>query len=225
MRSPSNSIASSVTNSGAVKLIAVKSASGINVSAVNQQNMLAVPAKDRIACERSRSVRRILKPWKCHAMNASTAIEITPRTKMICPVGTPPPRYLTQAARQPSRKTDDSFRNTPTTGRCWCSFAANAGTSREQGAHTIAGPTALCRFGYSCRAGGLHADHTDHLIDDRVVVELRGESPGAERRSAVRAALRGLPLEPDRGENSDARGDGHARAERGRRDTDRGDDA
>ena len=60
MRSPSSSIASSVRNSGAVKLIAVKSASGIIVSAVNQQNMLAVPANERIACERRRSVRRIL---------------------------------------------------------------------------------------------------------------------------------------------------------------------
>ena len=51
MRSPSNTIASSVRNIGAVKLIAVKSASGIIVSAVNQQNMLAVPDNERSACD------------------------------------------------------------------------------------------------------------------------------------------------------------------------------
>ena len=117
MRSPSSSIASSVRNIGAVKLIAVKSASGIIVSAVNQQNMLAVPANDRSACERSLWVRKILKPWKCQAMNPSTAIEITPRTKMICPVGTPSPRYFTHAARHESSTTDDSFKTTPRTGR------------------------------------------------------------------------------------------------------------
>src|SRR6188768_1606240 len=182
MRSPRNSIASSVTNIGAVKLIAVKSASGIIVSAVNQQNMLAVPANERIACERSRSVRRIWKPWKCHAMNASTVIEITPRTKMIWPVGTPSPRYLTQAARHESTTTDDSFRATPRTGRCWCSFAANAGTRRELRAHTIAGPTALCRFGYSCRAGGLMRTT---LITSLTIASLssfaaQGQAPNAE---------------------------------------------
>ena len=53
MRSRSNTIASTVKNIGAVKLMAVKSASGISVSAVNQQNMLAVPASDRTACDRT----------------------------------------------------------------------------------------------------------------------------------------------------------------------------
>ena len=111
-------MASKVRNIGAVKLMAVKSASGIIVSAVNQQNMLAVPAKERTACEPSRSVRNTLKPWVRHAMKPSTAIEITPRTKMICPVGTPSPRYFTHAARHDSRTTDDSLKKTPMTGRC-----------------------------------------------------------------------------------------------------------
>ncbi len=102
-----------------MKLIAVKSASGIIVSAVNQQNMLAVPANERSACDRSLSVRKIVKPSTCQAMNASTAIEITPRTKMICPVGTPSPKYFTHAARHESSTTDASFRTTPRTGRWW----------------------------------------------------------------------------------------------------------
>src|SRR5262245_30032367 len=220
MRSPSSSIASSVTNSGAVKLIAVKSASGISVNAVNQQNMLAVPANDRIACERNRSVRRMLKPWKCQAMKASTAIEMRPRTKMICPVGTPSPRYLTHAARQPSRTTDDSFRNTPRTGRCWCSFAANAGTSRElKGAHHSRADGAL-QIRLFLPRGRAHADHTDHVACDRLVVELCCFRPGAERRGAVRAGRRGRPFDPGPGKGPDARGDGHTRAELGRRHTD-----
>jgi hypothetical protein len=61
----------------------VKSASGIRVNAVNQQNMLVVPIKERKACERQ---LRVLSRWspatRC-AINASTAIEMIPRTKMI----------------------------------------------------------------------------------------------------------------------------------------------
>src|SRR6185503_19489779 len=215
MRSPSNSIASSVRNSGAVKLIAVKSASGIIVNAVNQQNMLAVPAKDRTACERSLSVRKIWKPWKCHAMNASTAIEITPRTKMIWPVGTPEPKYLTQAARHESSTTDDSFRNTPRTGRCCCSFAAKARTSRDlTGAHHSR-PYGAFKIRLFLPRGRTHADHLAHVVD-HFAVELRGMEPGSERGSAVHAALRRVPLESHRGRRADARRDGRGRPERDR---------
>ena len=117
MRSRSSTIASTVKNIGAVKLMAVKSASGISVSAVNQQNMLAVPANDRTACERSLSVRKTCSPSIRQAMKPSTKTEITPRTKMICPVGTESPKYFTQAARHDSSTTDESFRKTPRTGR------------------------------------------------------------------------------------------------------------
>ena len=44
-------------------------------------------------------------------------MEMTPRTKMIWPVGTPSPRYFTHAARHDSSTTDESFNSTPTTGR------------------------------------------------------------------------------------------------------------
>ncbi len=52
-----------VRNNGAVKLMAVKSASGISVSAVNQQNMLAVPASERSACDFSVAVRKHLQAF------------------------------------------------------------------------------------------------------------------------------------------------------------------
>ena len=117
MRSPSSTIASTVKNSGAVKLMAVKSASGIIVNAVNQQNMLAVPDNERTACDFNRAVRNTCRPSTRQAMNPSTTMEITPRTKMICPVGTPSPKYFTHAARHESSTTDASFSDTPRTGR------------------------------------------------------------------------------------------------------------
>ncbi len=110
-------------NIGAVKLIAVKSASGISVSAVNQQNMLAVPASERSACDFNRSVRKMCSPSRRHAMLPSTAAEMTPRTKMIWPVGTLSPRYFTHAARPDSSTTDASLSRTPTTGRWWWALA------------------------------------------------------------------------------------------------------
>src|SRR5690349_476479 len=98
-------------------------------------------------------------------MNASTAIEIKPRTKMICPVGTPLPKYLTQAARHESSTTDDSFSITPRTGRCWCSFAAKTRTSRDlKGAHDSRRNGAL-QIRLFLPRGRTHADHTAHVVD------------------------------------------------------------
>src|SRR5690349_3090741 len=155
-------------------------------------------------------------------MNASTAIEIKPRTKMIWPVGTPLPRYLTQAARHESSTTDDSFRNTPRTGRCCCSFAAKTRTPLS-GAHDSR-PYGALQIRLFLPRGRSHAHHTDHVVD-RLVVELRRFGPSAERRGAVRAALLGMPCESGRREDSDARRNGRSRAERNRRGADRWHDA
>ena len=117
MRSPKNSIASIVRNIGAVNEIAVKSASGINVSAVNQQNMLAVPDNDRSACERRFLVLSTCSPSTRHATTASTTTEITPRTKIVSPLGMASPRCFTHAPMLARNSTDASLRDAPRTGR------------------------------------------------------------------------------------------------------------
>jgi hypothetical protein len=83
MRSPRNSIASTVRNSGAVKVMAVTSANGIIVSAANKQNMLIVPDNDRSACERQFAVLSSSSRPVCHAISATIPIDNNPRTKMV----------------------------------------------------------------------------------------------------------------------------------------------
>ena len=53
-----------------------------------------------------------------HAMSASTAIgDHAAHEDGLRRVGTPSPKYLTHAARHDSSTTDESFSNTPRTGR------------------------------------------------------------------------------------------------------------
>ena len=225
MRSPSSSIASTVRNIGAVKLMAVKSASGIIVSAVNQQNMLAVPANERTACDFSLSVRKTCRPSTRQAMNAehghgdhAAHEDDLPRRHAVAQVL----HARGEAREQHDRRELQRIRRGPAGDGERSRTTRGRGGDRGGAHHSRAG----AQFALFLRPrGGLHAHQDRYVVAGSVRLECHCRGASAERRSAVRAALRRVPRESRRGRHPESRADGRVRAERDRRVADRRHDA
>lgn len=110
-------MASTVRNIGELNVIAVRSARGIIGTAANRQNMAAVPAVERNACERKLRVLSKCSPPVLHAISARTTTEMTPRTKIVCPAGMALPRNLMHTVIAANTTTDANFKAMPRTGR------------------------------------------------------------------------------------------------------------
>ena len=140
-------------NIGAVKLIAVKSASGIIVSAVNQQNMLAVPANERSACDFNLAVRKILQafdapgdePQHDHGDHAADEDDLPRRHTVAQVLHARGEAREQHDRRELQRDAEDRPMMVSVRGR-------HAGAGRDRGALTIAGPR-RADLRYSCGAG------------------------------------------------------------------------
>ena len=90
---------------------------GIIVTALNRKNMLTVPDNERSAWARQLFVFSRRRLSVRHAITASTATEMSPRTKIVWPLGMACPSNFTHNVMPENRTSEASFRAMPRTGR------------------------------------------------------------------------------------------------------------